>query len=108
LPISAPIPAPTEDRDEEQQAEQESPEHAPDRPAADRMVSGVDVVAAVRVPRDHRDRVRLDDQIGCQATCLVSGGIRGRFIWIANGDQVSHGISLPRLIAVHPLLPLIR
>src|SRR5689334_22919996 len=50
-------------RDEEQQAEQEPPEHAPGRSAADHVVSGVDVIAAVFIPNDHRDRVRLDDQV---------------------------------------------
>jgi hypothetical protein len=50
------------------------------------MVSGADVVAAVRIPHDHRDRVRLNDQISGKAACLIGGGIRGRFIWIADGD----------------------
>ena len=46
-----------EDRDEEQQAEQKPPEHAPGRPGADRVVAGADVIAAIVVPHDHRDRV---------------------------------------------------
>jgi hypothetical protein len=89
-----------EDRDEEQQAEQESPEHAPGRSGADRVMGGVDVVAAVRVPHDHRDRVRLDDQVGCQAACLAGGGVRGRFIRVSDGDQVRHGVPLPGVISV--------
>jgi hypothetical protein len=67
-------------------------EHAPGRSGADRVMAGVDVVAGVLVPRDHRDRVGLDDQIGGQATCLVGGGVRGRLIRISDGDQVSHGV----------------
>jgi len=52
-----------EDRDEEQQPEQQTPEHAPRRTAAYHVVVGVDVVAAVFVAGDYRDRVRLDDQV---------------------------------------------
>ena len=44
------------------------------------------VVLALLVPHDHRDRVGLDDQVLGQPPCLVGGGIRGRFIWIADGD----------------------
>src|SRR5690242_10164318 len=80
-------------RDEEEQAEQEPPEHAPGRSAADQVVTGVDVIAAVFIPHDHRDRVRLDDQVLGQPPGLVGGGIRGRHVRVSDGDQFSHGIS---------------
>jgi hypothetical protein len=41
-------------------------------------MGGVDVVAAVLVPQDHRDRIRLDDQIGAQAARHIGGLVRGR------------------------------
>src|SRR5690242_13521523 len=80
-------------RDEEEQAEQEPPEHAPGRSAADQVVTGVDVIAAIFIPHDHRDRVRLDDQVLGQPPGLVGGSVRGRHVRVSDGDQVSHGIS---------------
>jgi len=71
-------------------------------PGADRVMVGVDVVAAVFVPHDHRDRVRLDDQIPGQPTRLVGGGFGSRLVWISDGNQVSHGISLPRRVSLRP------
>jgi hypothetical protein len=56
------------------------------------MVAGVDVVAAVRVPHDHRDRVRLDDQVLGQPACLIGSGLRGRLIRVSDSDQISHAI----------------
>src|SRR5262249_14274202 len=84
-----------QDRDEEQQPEQETPEHAPGRPGADRVMAGVDVVAAVLVADDHRDRVRLDDQVPGQPARLLGRGLRGRLILVPDGDQVSQGVFLP-------------
>jgi hypothetical protein len=55
-----------------------NPRTCPDRPAADHVIGGVDVVAAVLVPHDHRDRIRLDDKIGAQAARHIGGLVRGR------------------------------
>jgi len=41
-------------------------------------MGGVDGAVAVLVPHDHRDRIRLDDQIGGQAARLTGGLVRGR------------------------------
>jgi len=90
-----------EHRDEEQQAEQEPPEQAPARSLGHRVVAGRDVITAVLVPRDHRDRVRLDDQVGGQPPRLISGSERGRLIRIPDGDQISH--SVPLLLPRHCL-----
>jgi hypothetical protein len=51
----------------------------------------LDVVPAVVVAHDHRDRIRLDDQVAGEPSCLIGGGVRGRLIWISDGDQISHG-----------------
>jgi hypothetical protein len=40
-------------------------------------MAGVDVVLAVRIPPDHRDRVGLDDQIPGEPARLVRGGFGG-------------------------------
>jgi len=45
-------------------------------------------------PRDHRDRVGLDDQVGGQPPRLI-GGERGGLIQVSDGDQVSYGLPLP-------------
>jgi hypothetical protein len=63
---------------------------------------GVDVVTAVFVPHDHRDRVGLDDQVPGQLACLVGRGIRGRLIRVSDGDQVGHDFSLSHLWLFSP------
>jgi hypothetical protein len=60
------------------------------------------VVGAVGVPGDHRDRVRLDDQVGGQPPRLVGGGSGGRLIWVSDGNQISHGIPFPRMVSFRP------
>ena len=45
------------------------------------MMIGVNVVAAVSVPHDHRDRVRLDNEIGGQAARLIGGGAVWGMFW---------------------------
>src|SRR5215831_1614615 len=74
-----------EDRDEEQQAEQEPPEHAPRRSGTDDVMVGADVVAAVGIAGDHRDRVWLYDQVLGQSPCLAGCRLRGRLIRVADG-----------------------
>ncbi len=49
------------------------------------------MVAAVLVPRDHRDRVGLDDQVGGQSPRLIGSGERRGLIWVTDSDQISHG-----------------
>jgi hypothetical protein len=46
----------------------------------------VDVVTAVFVPHDHRDRVRLDDQVLSQPARLVGGSFRGCLIRVSDGN----------------------
>jgi hypothetical protein len=72
-------------------------------PAPTRVVAGVDVVAAVFVPHDHGDRVRLDDQVLGQPACLVGGGFRSRLIRVSDGDQISHDIPFPHPVQFLPL-----
>src|SRR5262249_30637375 len=59
------------------------------------VVAGGDVVAAVWVPRDHRDRVGLDDHVGGQPPRLIGGVVRGGFMWVSDGDQIGHGFPFP-------------
>jgi hypothetical protein len=40
-------------------------------------MAGADVVLAVRIPADHRDRAGLDDQIPGEPARLVRGGFGG-------------------------------
>jgi len=49
---------------------------------------GPDVVVAVFIACDGRDRVGLDDQVLGQAARLLLGDCRGRLIWVSDGDQV--------------------
>jgi hypothetical protein len=79
--------------DEEQQPKQQAPGHAPGRAGADHAVVGRDVVAAVFVVDEHRDRVRLDDQVLGQPPRLVGGRCRGGLVRVPDGDQISHGLS---------------
>jgi hypothetical protein len=65
-------------------------ERALGRPGADRVMAGADVVPALFVPHDHRDRARLDDQIVGQRACLAAAGFRGRLIRVPDGDQIGH------------------
>src|SRR5579875_3720969 len=86
-----------EDRDEEQQAEQQAPEHAPRGACPDRVMSGLDVVSALPVPHDGRDRIRLDDEVPGEGAGLIGGERRGGLVRIADDDQVGHGFSSPCL-----------
>jgi hypothetical protein len=65
-------------------------ERARGRLGAGRVMAGVDVVTAPSVPHDHRDRVRLDDQIVGQPACLAGGGLRDCLVRVPDGDQISH------------------
>jgi hypothetical protein len=66
-------------------------------------MAGGDVITAILVPRDHRDGVRLDDQVGGQSPRLIGGSERGHLIRISDGDQISHGV--PLLLPRHCLPP---
>jgi hypothetical protein len=94
------------DRDEEQRSAQQPPGRSPGRPGAHRVMAGVDVVLAVRIPPGHRDRVGLDDQIPGEPARLVRGGFGGvsdemafslltcryfRRCWRAPGDVTPDG-----------------
>jgi hypothetical protein len=85
--MRAPIP---EHRDEEQQAEQQAPEHAPGRTGAHRVMAGVHVILTFGIPHDHRDGVRLDDQVTSQPACLLGGLLGGSLVGVADCDQIRH------------------
>jgi hypothetical protein len=65
-------------------------------------MAGVDAVAAVLVPHDHRDRVWLDNQITGQPACLIGRGFRGCLIRVSDGDQISHGVLLSHASLLFP------
>jgi len=61
------------------------------------VVAGVHVVVAVGVSHDHRDRVRLDDEVPGQLPRLVGSGLGGRLVGVSNRDQISHGVPVDAL-----------
>lgn len=56
------------------------------------MVSGVNVIRAIGVPDDSRDRVGLDDEIFGEPVRFGGGGVGGCDIGVPDDDQIRHGL----------------
>jgi hypothetical protein len=51
----------------------------------------MNVELAFGVTDDDRDRILVDAEVFGPATGLIGGGFRGRFVFVPDGNQVSHG-----------------